>query len=169
MYSPGLLRPLLKSRQRGFSAIFPRQNQPFTALTRSLGLSAPCRHIVVNNRPFSVTNLRPFKQNRILSGLECTRGLTTNNSGRKVSETGKSTDKSIDIAAEADVSDLKRSLEESESVLKHLELARLQTKQNKKAERIKQETTKINFRENFKTITRILRLGRPTSNYFSTR
>ncbi|KAM9913070.1 hypothetical protein OXX69_001954 [Metschnikowia pulcherrima] len=166
MFSPGLLRSLLKSRQRGFSAIFPRQNQPFTALTRSLGLSAPCRHIVVTNRPFSVTNLRPFKQNRILSGSECTRGLTTNNSGKNVSKTGQQTDKSIDIAAEADVRDLKRSLEESESVLKHLELARLQTKQNKKAERIKQETTKINFRENFKTITRILRLGRPDLKLF---
>ncbi|KAM9889133.1 hypothetical protein OXX69_012918, partial [Metschnikowia pulcherrima] len=44
--------------------------------------------------------------------------------------------------------------------------ARLQTKQNKKAERIKQETTKINFRENFKTITRILRLGRPDLKLF---
>ncbi|KAM9915169.1 hypothetical protein OXX59_010626, partial [Metschnikowia pulcherrima] len=65
-----------------------------------------------------------------------------------------------------DIRDLKRSLEQSESVLKHLELARLQTKQNKKAERIKQETTKINFRENFKTITRILRLGRPDLKLF---
>ncbi|KAF7999793.1 hypothetical protein HF325_005642 [Metschnikowia pulcherrima] len=166
MFSPGLLRSLLKSRQRGFLAIFPRQNQPFTALTRLLGLSAPCRHIVVTNRPFSVTNLRPFKQNRILLGSECTRGFTTNNLGKNVSKTGQQTDKSIDIAAEADVRDLKRLLEESESVLKHLELARLQTKQNKKAERIKQETTKINFRENFKTITRILRLGRPDLKLF---
>lgn len=60
----------------------------------------------------------------------------------------------------------KSSLDHSESVAEHIKLSKLRSKQTKKEEREQQATKKINFKKNFATIMRILRLGRPDVRLF---
>lgn len=57
-------------------------------------------------------------------------------------------------------------LQHSESVRAHLALAKVRKRQVREEERQKESTAKVSFRQNFQTIGRILRLGRPDVRLF---
>lgn len=62
--------------------------------------------------------------------------------------------------------DLVDKLEHSKSVKLHLEIAKLRTKQIKEEETENASNNKVDFRKNFRTIARILKLGRPDLRLF---
>lgn len=67
---------------------------------------------------------------------------------------------------EPGLQELVDSLEQSESVKLHLMVAKLKKKQTREEEREKESVKKIDFRKNFRTIARIIRLGRPDLRLF---
>ncbi|OBA22492.1 hypothetical protein METBIDRAFT_31384 [Metschnikowia bicuspidata var. bicuspidata NRRL YB-4993] len=163
MFTPGLLRPLLRSRLNAPVSFFRLEKQASVAITRHLSSPAGSWPSTLNKRPQNTESLLKIKDSMPIHGLLPRRSYSSDIRGGI--DTNQ-TQKAPELAADTDASDLRKQLELSESVLKRLETARLQSKQNKKEERIKQETTKINFRENMKTIMRILKLGRPDIKLF---
>lgn len=169
MFSPGLLRPLLRSRPNIRATFFLRENPARLALTRHISL---CIIPGPKNllKPQENQGKSPFSSSKS-SGYASVwvRTYTSGVSSKKSIEnpaSGSKNDVKSHQDADIDPLELKKQLEKSESVLKHLELARLHTKQTKIEERIKQEETKSNFRDNMKTILRILKLGRPDVRLF---
>lgn len=169
MFAPGLLRPLLRSRPNIRVTFFLRENPARLALTRhiSLCIIPGPKNLLKPQENQGKSPFSSFKSSGYAS--KWVRTYTSGVSPKKSDEnpaSGSKKDVKTNQDDDIDPLELKKQLEKSESVLKHLELARLHTKQTKIEERIKQEETKSNFRDNMKTILRILKLGRPDVRLF---